>query len=302
MIRGKRWSAILLAALLGAAMLAGCAKQKTGTAGTVSDYDSQSHFQIGASGEPSRPKDGSEGVSSAESSAEGEFVVSEKKYSYQGEDLMLLHLENQTNRHYDVTVHGVYLDENGKPVKEESQTYKAFPSGWQNYMIFRPKMAFDGFAYTLEVTDYDPSDPIYCYEGEPLSSYTELTYTKELYWFRGFDANTDRDLMFRFQLTNHHPSRSIGIDFHALVLDEQGEIYGMDYEYYDTWPNPSACWSNTNADPAGGESDGTSQICLKTQAKGGDETIPDNVQGKFTVIFAIADVMDHKALMQSIGF
>lgn len=217
----------------------------------------------------------------------GEFVVSEKKYTYKDEDLMLLFVKNQTGGHYDLTINGKYLDVDGKVIKEESKTYIGFPDGWSNYFIFRPEEMFDDFEYSLSVKPCDTSNKVYFNNGEPLTQYIDLTYEKTLYWQRGFPGN--RDLVFNYKLINRHTSVTVAFDCHVLVLDEQGEIYAMDYDFLKVFQNGK---TNTSTPPVGVPNDDFPRVGLRSQAKGLDETIPENIQGKFTAIFAIESVVD----------
>lgn len=83
------------------------------------------------------------------------FVVSDKTYAYGENNLTVLHVENRTDKNYSVTIHGVYLDENGETLREETKTFAGFAAGWQNDFFFIPEIAFDRFTYTLETTEYD---------------------------------------------------------------------------------------------------------------------------------------------------
>lgn len=96
-------------------------------AGTFSGFESQAHFQV------STPEDGSASDDTSQEPLTGEFVVSDNKYDYNGANLELLRVENQTNRRFNVTIHGKYLDANGDVLTEETQTYTCFPAGWSNY-------------------------------------------------------------------------------------------------------------------------------------------------------------------------
>lgn len=278
-------------------------KEPMESAGEVSDLSEEKHFGISdilQNGDTSEEQSGDE-TSSEESlnpsesitsqnpgTFSGEFIVSEKKYTYKNENLMLLQVKNDTDTHYDLTINGKYLDADGNTIKEESQTYHAFPSGWENYFIFRPKGTFDDFDYTLEVKKYQINteiDRIYSKDGEPYSTYVQLTYDKNLYW--AYAPDNWRDLRFNMQVVNNHPNISLFSQFHIIVLDEQGEIYTMDYEY------ASGGYNGTYADPIGGDRDGRTYAAVGMQKSGEDETIPDTVQGKFTAIFAIGATIDY---------
>lgn len=84
------------------------------------------------------------------------FVVRERKFDYKDNDhnLVVLSVENQTDKNYMLTVKGQYLDENGTVLKEESQTIEGFAAGWQNNLFFAPDISFDKFLYTLETEVY----------------------------------------------------------------------------------------------------------------------------------------------------
>lgn len=291
---------IVLSAALAA--LSGCSK-KEGTAGTVSDFESQAHIQVGtsedASGEP----------------FSGEFVVSEKKYDYNGANLMLLYVENQTNHHYDITIHGTYLDENGEIIEEESQTFEGFASGWSNNFIFYPRKAFDSFTYELETVEsagvtYLAGYPIKTTDenGTPLVSYlTEFTYEKELKWMRDsyIDSNPENTRNIRgLNFTGHVSCKPVNCDikvgFQLLILDENGEIYITTYDWRDSEWNIArdGVLSIGLPDESGysavieGDEIGSHAVVLKNQEIGEDETLPDTVQGKLTAIFAVTRVYD----------
>lgn len=251
----------------------------------------------GGTSEPSQsgtsePSDPSQGGTSEPSQSAGEFVVGEKKYTFQGNDLLLLSVENKTGSAYDVTVNGQYLDASGNVIKEESQTYVGFPAGWQNYFIFRPKATFDGFTYDLSAKPCDLSDKVHFPDGDPLTPYVSLTYSKQLHWQYGGPFNGGmRDLVFDFTLTNRHTKYTIAATFHALVLDANGEIYATDYEYGENASGVGNFVSGTLADPTGGIHEGKAYVILGSQRKDQDETIPAEIQGHITVIFAVVEVV-----------
>lgn len=279
--QGKSVVAFMLILVIALAVFSGCAKEEQNPAGTISDFDSQTHLQPGTSGDESGEKSG--------------FVVSEKKYDYKSANLMLLNIENQTDKNYNVTIKGKYLNENGEIIKEEAQTFKAFPAGWSNNVIFFPKIAFDSFKYELETEEYVPEPLRSDHDGNPFASYVDLTYEKNLNWIRtisGGDENGHsieaRELLFYATLINSHSSITVGADFHVILLNEQGEIYLTDYDYLEGGN------SGTATGPIGSEDDGKhrTMVPLIMQEVGQDETIPENVQGVFTAIFAITNVVD----------
>lgn len=83
----------------------------------------------------------------------GIFRVSQIKKNYCEEELVLLHIVNQSNTDYCLTIDGSYLDENGEVLKTERQTFIQYYAGYENCFIFRPKTEFTEFAYSLSFED-----------------------------------------------------------------------------------------------------------------------------------------------------
>ena len=278
------------------ASLSGCKKEEQAPAGTVSDFESQTHIQVSA---PAASTSGETSENTSKAPLTGEFVVSEKKYDYKDANLELLYVENQTNRHCNVTIHGKYLDENGETIREETQTFEAFPAGWSNHFIFYPRTAFDSFTYTVDTEEYVPETMHADESGTPYASYLELSHEKDLEWVRGIDDDSKevRELLFHPTTINHHATKTIGYEYHLLILDTNGEIYLADYDHRDS-VGVSGGWHD-QVDPVGAE-EGVRSCLVKQQEVGEDETIPDTVQGVFTAIFAVMNVYDYEEWLRTV--
>ncbi len=83
----------------------------------------------------------------------GSFRVSQIKKDYCKEEVVLLHIINQSKKDYCLTIDGNYLDENGKVLKTERQTFIQYYAGYENYFFFRPKTKFAEFSYSLSFED-----------------------------------------------------------------------------------------------------------------------------------------------------
>lgn len=119
-----------------------CSKNTTYS---ISNYDNESRIQIGF--------DNTTSTNIENTSPNSEFIVKEKKYTFQETELILLDLQNLTDQNYSVTVNGTYLDKDGTVLKTETQTFDQFAAGYQNYFLFQPEITFEKFEYTIEVAE-----------------------------------------------------------------------------------------------------------------------------------------------------
>lgn len=81
----------------------------------------------------------------------GSLLIKQKKYTYDGNDLIILDVTNESNGNYSITINGTYLDESGNVLKTEKKTFDQFSEGYKNYFLFKPEIKFSQFTYTVEV-------------------------------------------------------------------------------------------------------------------------------------------------------
>lgn len=81
------------------------------------------------------------------------IALKDKKYTFEGKDLIIINAHNKTVNNYEITVTGSYLDKNGNVLKTETQTFDQFATGYQHYFLFKPEINFEKFTYTLEVEE-----------------------------------------------------------------------------------------------------------------------------------------------------
>ena len=85
----------------------------------------------------------------------GSLLIKQKKYTYDGNDLIILDVTNESNGNYSITINGTYLDESGNVLKTEKKTFDQFSAGYKNYFLFKPEMKFSQFTYTVEASKTD---------------------------------------------------------------------------------------------------------------------------------------------------
>ena len=84
----------------------------------------------------------------------GKFVAKDKTYAYQGNNVTIIKLENQSEVNCTVTIHAKFLSADGTVLKTETQSFEGFPAGWQNHFVFMPQIQYDAMEYTLDVEEY----------------------------------------------------------------------------------------------------------------------------------------------------
>lgn len=141
----KKVLSIILITALSFCALSGCKQEEeiSGNVDPIESYDNESIFVP-------------ESVSSEEKHADiGNIVVKDKKYTYEGNDLVVLNIENKTEANYLISVTGTCLDTNGNVLYTETQEFDQFASGHKHFFIFQPKMQFDKFEYDFAVEETD---------------------------------------------------------------------------------------------------------------------------------------------------
>ncbi len=216
----------------------------------ISDYNSEAFIPIvpsssEASEDLDESKDSEESAQSAQPpqtpiSADG-FSMKERKYTYLDAGVVLLNVENKTQKNYNVTIHGTYLDENGAVIGEETKTFEGFAAGWQNYFMFWPEFMFDKFTYTLEVEEFTgecvaSKMKIQWVPGKVLKMFmvNDLPYPSEVPGVTGFIKHPTLCVPLRFTNEGELPMK---IYFHRIILDSKGEIYfinGVDEALVDS--------------------------------------------------------------------
>lgn len=175
-------------------------------------------------------------VSRAEGSqteqTENGFSVKYKKYEYEGNHIVIMHVENLTDKHYTVTLKGNYLKADGSIIKTESKTFEGFASGFSNNFIFAPGMRFDDFDYTVEFE---------AYTSEPVSKYVSVNGAAlDFAKFRGRYGELDELYVgvYAFFYISHTYSQRLyyGADF--LLLDKNGDIFFVDTQLMQTDNSP----------------------------------------------------------------
>ena len=241
----------------------------------ISEFDEESRYIPMTSGQEN---------SSSESSSEheepgGGFLVKNKKYHYDGNDIIVLSVENQSNANYSLTITGFYLDKGGNKLKEETQTFKDFASGYQNYFLFQPQISFETFTYELNAVEF---------EGECLSANLSHVWLGELIPHKGViqermlkgDFTEYPCLLAKVGHSNENECR-VAIDETLIFLTESGDVYKI-------------MKTGTSYMNAGVMNDYTTYDLYYEMTDAERVEIPSELQGEFSILIAIHSVEEDK--------
>ena len=98
----------------------------------------------------------------------GKLVIKDKKYDYNGANVVILNVENQTSKNLNVTIDAKYQDASGKTIKTETRVVEGFPANFKSYVILQPGIKFDKFSYEVKTS---------AYSGEALMKYISYVPT-----------------------------------------------------------------------------------------------------------------------------
>ena len=85
------------------------------------------------------------------------FEIKGKKLSYTkgSNNALILNVKNTTDKNYSITLTVNYFASDGvEAIKTEKKTFKGFASGYDRYFLFQPKISYDNYTCSIELTEY----------------------------------------------------------------------------------------------------------------------------------------------------
>lgn len=218
----KKTLVIVLTLVLTLTAFAGCSENgEELNIYSEASYDNESKFVPDEESKESATSES--GVSGEEYvPLSGEFIVKDKKYTFEGNDLVLVSVENKTNKNYSVTITGTYLDKDGKAIKTETQTYDQYSAGFSNYFLFMPEMQFDSFTYEFKTQEAE--GPFY---AKDLGiKYDGLNMTPTVIMSEAEKGDFTRYPTVSVAITYQYPCNTKAVFWiRCLLMNEQGEIF-----------------------------------------------------------------------------
>ena len=178
----KKLLTLILAILLCLSVFAGCNTPQTPDDSNtpeppkdvIDDYDNENEIEVEIGGDDEGNKNNENNNNQNENKPDdegkdpnkqpvtgpehtntiGKFVAKDKTYAYQGNNVTIIKLENQSEANCTVTIHAKFLSADGIVLKTETQSFEGFPAGWQNHFVFMPQIQYDAMEYTLDMKQY----------------------------------------------------------------------------------------------------------------------------------------------------
>ncbi len=152
----------------------------------------------------------------------GKLVIKEKKYDYQGANVMILNVENQTSKNLNVFISVKYLDVNGKLIYPENRYIEGFPANYQNYVILNPGIKFDKCTYEVKTETYTGTAYMQYFAT---GNNVDVKAVPNVH-----DSNQGKDPRADLQMTYRVKCSYKGNLFysaHFALFDKNGEIYHL---------------------------------------------------------------------------
>ena len=212
----------------------------------------------------------------------GNVVVKEKKYNYDGAHVMILNVENQTDKSLTLTITGHFKDANGKELKSETQTFEGFSANCRNYFVFRPGIKFDSFTYEVKAAKFSGNDF--------LKYITYSTNVNVYAWASPDDFNGDGKsfppgeeraaVCWDYRVYNEYVQEIYTAATYVL-FDKNGEIYAINDGRNGSMNMPSR------------QEDNISNLDLYLDILYKDFELPKELKGNCTGIIAFSNVQDY---------
>lgn len=196
------------------------------------------------------------------------LLVKEKTYPYGENDVLLLSVNNPTDKNLSITINVSYFDNENNLLKEDVRTYDQMYSGGGNNFIFNPQISFDSYSYSVLTKEYN---------GTVISSDINLK-------FNGINriiATSIGEGQYAAVVSNATLSytgklSSVYIGVHFLLIDKYGELYGIyhlgNIAVYPNSPN--------------------SRTAFILKSKNEDISIPDELNGDISIVYDFTTIKE----------
>lgn len=154
---------------------------------------------------------------------DGCILVKEKKYDYDGSDVMILSVENQTENAYTMIIKSCFTKEDST-TEHRVQLFHGFPSGYQNYFVLQPGFRFVDFEYEIVTRPYSKETLAEHISWESDVSVEAQPFTTDLFGKSLDEYITDFNC-YIYRNFEFPENTKISITRDIVIFDNLGEIY-----------------------------------------------------------------------------
>ena len=163
----------------------------------------------------------------------GELCIKEKKYAYNGADVMIVRVDNCSQLDLNLTFVAKFTDADGNVLNTQIRRMEGFPKEFKNYFVFETGVAFETVSLNIITSEF---------KGETYAEYLEPghdvlveAHPRSVSYFddpgRPYD-NPLVDLIVSYPFDCTYPTDELfrySADF--VLFDVNGEIYQIDHAY-----------------------------------------------------------------------
>ena len=201
---------------------------------TITDFDSISQVQI----EIEQPTDTSaEGSIPNDETGDATFLVKDKKYTLNENDILLLDITNETEQNYSIKLTVTYYDDKGDELKTDEFSFEQFAAGYQNNFVFQPKIKFSKYTYAIKASPFAGEIIVDKFQFQFVELYeTRMPlFDNETGFINENDFTEYPSILARFTFGSTHTEMK-KLAFTMLLFNEQNELIGTYYNAYMIQP------------------------------------------------------------------
>ena len=215
------------------------------------------------------------------------LVLQARKFKYQGDDLLIVHITNATDTAYTVRLTLKYLDNDGKSITGVRETIPDVGAGWDNYYIFNPDFKFESFDCSLSIsTSYADSVTASIKNNGPVTTFvgsSGLNWTDPTSLSSGYLPKEYAAVYARFPYENT-AAEQLHVVADYVIFDDKGNI-----SLYDTFRIPTVASVGQN------EAIIPVKLTATPWNNGSNSSLSEEYSGEITAIVAYRSILTDAA-------
>ena len=147
----------------------------------------------------------------------------DNKYDYNGSTVVLIWLENNSEKAYTVEVICKYEDSAGNEITSESNSFSGLSAGCRNCFIFKPRVPFETYSFSVNATPYEGETKLEYFEPDP--------YCKAKYEADPIDIYEQAEKIrlcatYSYKI-NNSGNTDLSYDVDMIIFDRNGKLFDI---------------------------------------------------------------------------